>query len=60
VWRGKTPTMTVLLPLADGDHTEPSRDRCTRKCATRTPQYATNLQRPWDQQSGQSQGDGPS
>jgi hypothetical protein len=59
-WRGKTPTKTVLLPLADGDHTKPSRDRCTEQCVTHAPQYATNLRRPWDQQNEQRQGDGPS
>jgi len=36
----------LLLPLADGDHIEPSHDRCTGQCATHVPRYATNLQHP--------------
>jgi hypothetical protein len=50
----------VLLPSAVGDHTTPSHGRCTRQCATHAPRYAANLLRPWDQQSGQRLGDGPS
>jgi hypothetical protein len=51
---------TVLPPSAVGDHITPSHGHCTRQCATHTPRYAANLQRPWDQQSGQRLGDGPS
>jgi hypothetical protein len=58
-WRGKTPTKTVLLPSAVGDHTTPYHDRCTGQCATHAPRYAANLPRPWVQQSGQRQGGWP-
>jgi hypothetical protein len=50
----------MLLPSAVGDHTTPSHDRCTGQCATHAPRYVANLQRPWDQQSGQRLGDGSS
>jgi hypothetical protein len=58
-WRGKTPTMTVLLLLAGRDHTKPSHDRCTKQCATHAPQYAANSRHPWGQQNGQRQGMAP-
>jgi hypothetical protein len=49
----------VLLPLADGDHTQPSHSYSTEQCATHAPQYAANLRHPWDQQNGQRQGIAP-
>jgi hypothetical protein len=51
-WRGKTPTRTVLLHLADWDHTTPSHDRCTEQCATDVSWYAANPRRPWDLHNG--------
>jgi hypothetical protein len=50
----------LCFPLAGGDHTEPSHDRCTEQCATHAPQYAVNLWRPWGLQNGQRQRDDPS
>jgi hypothetical protein len=47
----------VLLPLADGDHTEPSRGHCIERYAAPAPLCAANLRRPWGLQNGQTQGD---